>query len=213
MGTDRLIQRLADLEREWRLQGAPVAEKAAPGLTDAQIDVLMAPVGIDLPDELRAWWRWHNGLVEDGTDYGFGPTFDFGSVGPGAWQLISLEEAIDRYQCESRSAQWPGDPIAGEFYWRDSWFPFAAASQDVLFLDTAEATSDVCAPVRFRASENWRYWDVPQAPSLADGVGMWVRALREGYFVWDPDAGEQGEWVHHRVRPLPLNLRNPLITG
>ena len=37
----------------------------APGLTDQQIDTLTAPYGIDLPEEARVWWRWHNGRHAD----------------------------------------------------------------------------------------------------------------------------------------------------
>jgi hypothetical protein len=44
-----------------RSLGAPVAETLAPGLSDAGIDRLLAPLGIDLPEEARVWWRWRNG--------------------------------------------------------------------------------------------------------------------------------------------------------
>jgi hypothetical protein len=52
---------LGEFVSELRRLGAPVADALAPGLTDAEIDELLAPLGIDLPEEARRWWRWHNG--------------------------------------------------------------------------------------------------------------------------------------------------------
>lgn len=44
---------------------APIVEVWAPGCTDEEIDARFAPLGIDLPEEARAWWRWHNGTSDD----------------------------------------------------------------------------------------------------------------------------------------------------
>jgi hypothetical protein len=43
--------------------------RRALGLSDAEIDELLLPVGINLPEEARVWWRWHNGqqVASDGT--------------------------------------------------------------------------------------------------------------------------------------------------
>jgi len=49
-------------EARLRGAGAPIVDAWAPGLTDAQIDELVRPLGIDLPKEARVWWRWHNGV-------------------------------------------------------------------------------------------------------------------------------------------------------
>ena len=48
----------------WAL-GAPIVNAWAPGLSDEEIDALLLPLGIDLPEEARVWWRWHNGTRED----------------------------------------------------------------------------------------------------------------------------------------------------
>jgi len=45
--------------------GAPILGAWAPGLSDAEIDALLVPLGIDLPAEARVWWGWHNGTRED----------------------------------------------------------------------------------------------------------------------------------------------------
>lgn len=45
--------------------GAPIVDAWAPGLSDEEIDALLLPLGIDLPQEARVWWGWHDGTRED----------------------------------------------------------------------------------------------------------------------------------------------------
>ncbi len=53
-------------EARLRTAGSLIVDAWAPGLTDEQIDDLLLPLGIDLPEEARVWWRWHDGiLIED----------------------------------------------------------------------------------------------------------------------------------------------------
>jgi hypothetical protein len=52
---DALAERLESL-------GAPIAQHWRPGLTDAEIDGLMEPTGLSLPEELRRWFAWHDGV-------------------------------------------------------------------------------------------------------------------------------------------------------
>jgi hypothetical protein len=52
-------------EQRLRAQGALIIENWAPGLADEQIDALLQPLGIDLPEEARVWWRWHDGILKD----------------------------------------------------------------------------------------------------------------------------------------------------
>ena len=47
-------------EDRLRSGGALIVDALAPGLTDAQIDELLHPAGVDLPEEARVWWRWHD---------------------------------------------------------------------------------------------------------------------------------------------------------
>ena len=51
------------LEARLRAAGSLIVDAWAPGLTDTQIDDLLQPLGIDLPEEARAWWRWHDGIL------------------------------------------------------------------------------------------------------------------------------------------------------
>lgn len=43
-----------------RARGIPV-DDLMPGLGDDEIDEITGPVGLELPEEVRAWWRWHDG--------------------------------------------------------------------------------------------------------------------------------------------------------
>ena len=52
---------LAELERRWRAQSPVVLERMQPGLSDADIDRIAAPLGFELPDEVRTLYRWHDG--------------------------------------------------------------------------------------------------------------------------------------------------------
>jgi len=62
MKTPRLLDSdlLAQFESALRAEGIDV-DGLSPGLTDAEIDQIVEPWGLQLPDEVRAWWRWHNG--------------------------------------------------------------------------------------------------------------------------------------------------------
>jgi hypothetical protein len=52
---------LDELGGRWRDLGAPISDALRPGLTDAEIGALTAPLGLVLPEEARRWWRWHDG--------------------------------------------------------------------------------------------------------------------------------------------------------
>src|SRR3978361_2216103 len=52
---------LARLDRALNRAGAPICDAWAPGASDAEIDEVFSALGVDVPEELRAWWRWHNG--------------------------------------------------------------------------------------------------------------------------------------------------------
>lgn len=54
---------LAAFESSLRAVKAPIVNHWAPGLDDARIDELIAPFALDLPEEARVWWRWHNGVT------------------------------------------------------------------------------------------------------------------------------------------------------
>ena len=82
---------LAELEEAVGRHDLELVARLAPGLTDAEMDDLMRPLGLTLPEEDRVWWRWHDGL----TDQTFGPRF---------W-LLPLEAAIREYHSRLEFAE------------------------------------------------------------------------------------------------------------
>ena len=53
---------LNNLEQRWRAAQSPVMVRLLqPGLKDDEIDRLSEPLGFPLPEEVRTWYRWHNG--------------------------------------------------------------------------------------------------------------------------------------------------------
>jgi hypothetical protein len=54
---------LAEFEAVLGELRVPITRVWRPGLDDASIDALLEPLGIQLPEEARRWWRWRNGVV------------------------------------------------------------------------------------------------------------------------------------------------------
>lgn len=79
---ERLNRRLTDA-------GAILAARWRPGLSDEQIDDWLLPVGINLPEEARIWWRWHNG--QEVTPEGKVHTL-------AGRQFMAVEAAVDWYE-------------------------------------------------------------------------------------------------------------------
>ena len=52
-----------EFERSLHSVNAAITRTWLPGLTDSEIDALSRPHDLDLPEEARVWWRWHNGAA------------------------------------------------------------------------------------------------------------------------------------------------------
>jgi hypothetical protein len=57
---------LAEYVERLRSLGVPVDALSEPGLSDAEMDEMVAVIGLVLPGEARVLWRWHDGTPEDG---------------------------------------------------------------------------------------------------------------------------------------------------
>lgn len=115
---------LEELEDRMRAQGAPVDEWGRPGLTSVEIAEMLAPLGLTLPAEARAWWEWHDGSTQP-LEGKFGPRKSY----------LSLSAAIKQYRqsrgvAEGSAPDWPHNNP--DLLWDPQWFPIEPGPQPVV---------------------------------------------------------------------------------
>lgn len=176
---------LEGLGARWEARNLPVLNALTRGLTDAEIDAIIAPLGLRLPDEARERWRWRDGVVdvrEPGDRY----------IGPGV-RYLPLSAAVDRYLNQRALAE----KVASEeddptHWWQPNWFP-------IVSLDTGgEVAVDCAAPVHdpspVRVVDWWREdFMEPVAPSLGAVVEEWIDAFDSGRWRWVAEGARRWE--------------------
>ena len=162
------------LEAAWRAQGAEIAGVLAPGLSNAEIDAIVAPTGLDLPDEARAWWGWHDGVsVSTPRGWEIGP--DIG--------IYSLRQAVAELQ----------QPLGGGGEEAPvTWLPLAQAPGGPICVDCSEPQS---ATVHRIDVEHGFF---PGAGSMAEMVQVWLDMYDSGAWRWSRDDGRWGQDVSLR---------------
>lgn len=156
---------------------APLGKALAPGRSDAAIDALLRPLGIELPDEARIWWRWRDGVRPGATD----ADHMFG------WRaMLSLEQAAALY-AEERDV-WEGiygvpkllspvDEKPGVFF-----FCGGAANAPV----PVYGQNDIDAPAEI-------------LPSIGELVDRWTDVMLSGWVSVD----STGRWHYDDDRRPP----------
>lgn len=176
----RLLVLLEELKAFWVEQGAPIAQALRPGLSDEQIDELMAPTGLILPEEARVWWSWHNGVALE-------PLPGLGALhfGLGGWDVLSLEQAVAEYWRNRSLLGEPLEPeIAPEMYWHQNWFPLMSFDANCVFFECPSALSTQM-PL-YMQDHVWEDFQTAQATSLLEAMKFWLNVARGGYYRWDP---------------------------
>jgi hypothetical protein len=137
---------LHGIEDAWCRQGAPITAHLAPGLTNREIDTILRPIGITLPEAAREVFRWHDGAGLGEPHPWFGRALGFGN-----WRFQPLQQCVDYYADEWLPAieeaielQGPGPDV-----WRP-WFPLFLcdeyAQAVVIFCtETPLSSHEVCA--------------------------------------------------------------------
>lgn len=163
---------LLDRLDRWRADHrAELIERLAPGVE------IPASEG-ELPDDVRAWFLWHDGLREGARDADL-------VLG---WRSLGWVEARD---AADRAAR---DPLALMGDWHPSWLPFAASDDGgLLVIDVDAARGEPGAVVEVMRDASIC---VVHAPSLSVWLAALVETLEEG--LWAPDAS--GMWA-----PTPEN--------
>lgn len=195
---------LQDLEDHWRRQQAPLAERLQPGLTDAEIDELTAPLGIVLATEVRIWWGWHNGASPSDSlrvDREFGPGFVF----------LPLGEAIALYRQMRQIFRdiWEADdPQMVNYWWRPTWFPITERRGAV--------RCDCAVPPGAPTPIYWAYshdhdaegLTNPKVASFGTMVTWWLEALETGAWYYNASANR---WEHQPELLPPERERSGLV--
>jgi hypothetical protein len=129
----------------------------------------MLGLSIELPEEARALWRWHNGQRSSRVDRHF--------LG-GVW-FYSLEQSATFYRNLMQAQrdvrfEWP------DFY-QAHWIPLFDIGQDSGVIDCR--TGEVLRHTSFNTPSI-----VGRQPSLSAVVRLWLRAIREGAWLF-PEPG------------------------
>jgi hypothetical protein len=174
---------LAELERRWRDQSPALVERLAPGLSDEEIDRLVEPLDYSLPEEVRRWFRWHDGSSNRPVIFtrAFTPLRDSISLSagfadmdetrPDDWLNVMDEKPYVIFDCR-------GETIAPVWH--------------------LEYSFDLDSPTR------------PVFESIGDMVAFWIELIDDDQIFWSSD-GEWGirepvpETVSHRIWGVPTD--------
>lgn len=184
---DLLAETLIEIEAQWRRLGAPIVEALRPGLDEDTLDSVAARFGWSLPQELRVWFRWH-----DGAD----PTMPR-SIGPGGYELLTLEEALEKTE-DNRAHFADAAPLV----WPREWLVFMTQGPQRLYMDTSRSALRASTPIGLVP---WmpEDMDVHRAGSLLQAASLWLWLLeRDHYRVEDGGDLFVDKWAE-----LPLWLR------
>jgi cell wall assembly regulator SMI1 len=186
---------LAEYVERLRFLGVPVDALNEPGLSDAEMDEMVAVIGLVLPGEARVLWRWHDGTPGDGRA---------NPLGAFRKRFLRLDEAIacHREYREVVLSVVEGNP---DIRFAPSWLPMFG-DQHPLVIDCAVGV-DEPTPLRLIDLEDP---DEPfvRARSLGEAVQMWSNALDRGLWKWD--AAKQGWEVDLSSLP-PIEQASPLL--
>lgn len=153
---------LGQFEALLRTKRIGIVDAWAPGLTDAQIDEITGPTDLQLPEEARAWWRWHNG-----TTSGHDAWDEFIAPGRDLWPL---EIAVRDYDYIGRRDQLL-QPVG------DKPYIYVACRQ----------AGDVPAPIYYDRYDDFQP-DIA-LPSFGELVLTWIKYIETGIYATNPSGG------------------------
>jgi hypothetical protein len=177
---------LEEIEGHFRRMGAPVLDYLLPGLTDAEMDALTEPHGFHLPDDVRAWWAWHNGALahlpeSSGHIRGFQPSHRWLTIQSGG-PMASLDWALaDRLELLRVEQQ---EGVAGQLpIWSPTWLKLTTFQ----YSWAVDMGADLAGSRVFVA---YSYDGYPErSNTLQELLERWADFLQDGLIVWRPDPG------------------------
>lgn len=154
---------------------APAAGTLVPGLSDTEIDAVLEPLGIDLPEEARVWWRWRNG-----TD----PSAPAGKTLFGDRHFLSLQQNVEYY--EDLNAIWEDDGYTKLLQPVDQ--------KPYIFFD-CRGLRDASVPVLWTEDI---YPLEAFAPSIGSLIRRWIEVLNSGNIT----VADDGIWDYGQLTGL-----------
>lgn len=193
---------LAELDR-WLAGHLPeVAASLNPGASEVQLDRLSALIGMPLPQDYRALYRWHNGQqanAQVSTGPWFGLAFPSLDEVEDIWRRW-LEFADDPW-CDFNELVFSVKPgVVKPLYANRRWVPFAHSGPNCLGIDLDPDVNGTFGQViNFGRDEDLK---VALAPSLGTFVHWLVGQLRSGNFSVRaaPGGGHQFSTLHPPAR-------------
>ena len=169
---------LEELERRLREFGAPIVDAFGPGIAADEIRAVFDAERLDAPDDVVAWWGWHDGAVlSDARRVLSGPGVYLRSENTliEDWHVLSLGEA-------TRTHRWfreDSDLLPA------GWFPIlVTGAKPTLWIDCSAGPD---APAPLYVDEHLPEPARPLFPSLANFVGASIRAFDEGLILPHPE--------------------------
>lgn len=180
---------LVELERA--LVTAVGHQPFARGLGDDRIDELLRPSGLSLPEEVRDYFRAHDGVRP--------PTRVHAPWLIGHWLPLPLDEALRERDARREMAleEFQADPDSlDDDVWGPGWLPlFRAGNGYILAVDCAAPPT---VAVRTRLLRMSRVTPSPLGVgSLEELFEFFVLALTTGAWSWDDD---RKRWLFERDR-------------
>jgi cell wall assembly regulator SMI1 len=159
------------LKAQWIRLGAPIVDGLRPGLSAEQLDDVAARLDLELPQELRILWTWHDGAA---------PHPVHRAIGPGGFEFLTSDEVVAARDLNLQIHPAEDAPFPGMF-WRRTWIPFMNQAAQRLYVDAARETCSQASPVRL-VCWDWEDFDVDVASSLGAAVSMWTWLLESDYY-------------------------------
>ena len=175
---------LEELERRLRAYGAPIVDAFGPGIPADQIRAVFDDEGLNAPDDVVAWWGWHNGAaLSDAPPVRSGPGVYLRSENTliDDWHVLSLDEA-------TRTHRWfranYADAGAADLL-PAGWFPIlVTGAKPTMWIDCSAGAEE---PAPLYVDEHLPEPAGPLFPSLATFVAAVIRAFDEGLLRPHPE--------------------------
>ena len=164
---DETLALLRQFEDEWALRDPVAASHLRPPAQRQEVDAVFARFGpgAQVPEGVRALFLWHDGWAQSSLR--------------GDIYLLSLDNVL---QCYLQSLQRQAD-VAFESpgLYLTQWVPIFGIDQGFIVVD--------CRTGQMLRHTSWGEEPiVGRQPSLAAVIRLWIRALREGAWLF-PEAG------------------------